>query len=189
MAELLSTLRPDLIDFIAAQKLFFVGTAAADGRVNISPKGMDSLRVIDERTLVWMNLTGSGNETAAHIRAVNRMTIMFCSFESKPLILRLYGQATALHPGDPDWPRWAARFVDTLGGRQIFVVDIDLVQTSCGYAVPFLDYRGERETLGKWYRKLGERGIEDYWRAKNMTSIDGLPTGMPTPTDEPIERR
>lgn len=181
MAELLDNLNPELIDFIGKQKIFFVGTAAPSGQVNVSPKGMDSLRVIEPTKVVWLNYTGSGNETAAHVRALNRMTIMFCSFDKKPKILRIYGSAEVFHCGQPDYDHWLATFSEPLGVRQIFVMSVSLVQTSCGYAVPFFDYRGERDTLRKWADNKGQAGIETYWQERNQTTIDGFATGMPGP--------
>ncbi|WP_337954680.1 pyridoxamine 5'-phosphate oxidase family protein [Sedimenticola selenatireducens] len=131
-----------MIDFIRDQKLFFVATAAADGRVNLSPKGMDSLRVLDERRLVWLNVTGSGNETAAHVREFPRMTLMFCAFEGSPMILRLYGTPRVIHPYDTEWETLYPLFKPLSGARQIFDLAVELVQTSCGMGVPFYDYAG-----------------------------------------------
>lgn len=165
-----------LRQFIEAQHLFFVGTAAADGRVNISPKGMDSLRVLDEHRVVWLNVTGSGNETAAHVLENPRMTLMFASFEGKPMILRLYGQARAIHTDDPDFEALYELFTPIPGARQIFELDVDLVQTSCGMSVPYFDYAGEREQLNDWARKKGDDGIRQYWADKNRHSLDGKPT-------------
>ncbi len=162
--------------FILAQKVYFVATAEADGRVNVSPKGMDSLRMIDDRTVAWLNLTGSGNETAAHVLANGRMTIMFCAFEGDPLILRLYGAARVIHPRDVDWGEWLRRFGAIPGARQIFVLKIDLVQTSCGMAVPLFEYREDRTLLRDWAEKKGEAGIREYWEKKNRLSLDGKPT-------------
>jgi hypothetical protein len=164
------------IEFIAGQKLFFVGTATADSRVNISPKGMDSLRVLGPNRAVWLNVTGSGNETAAHVQVNPRMTIMFCAFEGDPLILRLYGKARAIHHTDAEWPELAALFPPLPGARQFFDLAIDLVQSSCGMAVPFFDYTGEREQLNEWAVKKGEDGIRQYWADKNAVSLDGQQT-------------
>lgn len=169
-------LTDDHIAFIRAQKMFFVGTATETGRINVSPKGMDSLIVLDANRVAWLNVTGSGNETAVHVAHCPRMTIMFCAFEGKPLIMRLYGTATAIHRGDPAWAEMAARFPPLPGARQIFDVSVELVQTSCGMAVPYYDYAGERELLNDWARKKGEDGVREYWAKKNQTSIDGLPT-------------
>lgn len=164
------------IDFIGRQKIFFVGTATADSRVNISPKGMDSLRVLGPNRVAWLNVTGSGNETAAHVALNPRMTIMFCAFEGDPMILRLYGKARAIHHNDSEWPELIAHFPALPGARQIFDLDIELVQTSCGFAVPFLDYNSEREQLNDWAKKKGEQGVRQYWAERNATSLDGLPT-------------
>ncbi|WP_321527662.1 pyridoxamine 5'-phosphate oxidase family protein [Sedimenticola selenatireducens] len=170
-----------MIDFIRDQKLFFVATAAADGRVNLSPKGMDSLRVLDERRLVWLNVTGSGNETAAHVREFPRMTLMFCAFEGSPMILRLYGTPRVIHPYDTEWETLYPLFKPLSGARQIFDLAVELVQTSCGMGVPFYDYAGEREQLTAWAEKKGEAGIRDYWREKNRHSLDGKATHVLEP--------
>jgi hypothetical protein len=167
-----------LISFIEKQHLFFVGTAAPDGRVNISPKGLDSLRVIDENRLVWLNLTGSGNETAAHLKETKRMTIMFASFDKAPLILKLYGQATTINYSHEKWSELIDLFPEHPGARQIFDVTIDLVITSCGEAVPFYDFVGNRESLTAWSEEKGPDGIRDYWESTNQVSIDGKPTGI-----------
>jgi hypothetical protein len=178
MAKFFEAISPELQDFIEAQKIFFTGTAAREGRVNVSPKGMDSLRVLSPNRVIWLNLTGSGNETAAHLLEVNRMTIMFCAFEGKPLILRLYGSAKTVHPNDAAWNELYAHFPDSHGARQIYDVTIDSVQTSCGFAVPFMDYKEERDVLKNWAEKKGPEGIHEYWEARNVTSIDGKPTGI-----------
>ena len=164
--------------FIAAQKLYFVGTATADSRVNISPKGMDSLRVLSPHRVAWLSVTGSGNETAAHIERSPRMTLMFCAFEGPPNILRLYGTARAVQRNDADWSSLLARFPPTPGTRQIFDMTVDLVQTSCGMSVPFFDYRSDRRDLWDWAEKKGDEGLRQYWADKNQQSIDGLPTGI-----------
>lgn len=164
--------------FIEAQKLFFVATATADSRVNVSPKGMDSLRVLGKNRVAWLNVTGSGNETAAHVQESPRMTIMFAAFDGNPVILRLYGTARAVHKHDPEWAVLSSLFPDTPGARQIFDLAVDLVQTSCGMAVPFFDYAGEREQLNEWAVKKGAEGIAEYWREKNQISLDGKPTNI-----------
>jgi hypothetical protein len=176
MAKRFDSLAEQHIQFIAKQKVFFVGTAAADSRVNISPKGMDTLRVIDPKRVAWLNLTGSGNETAAHVLSDPRMTLMFCAFEGPPLILRLYGHARAVHLNDPEWDRLHALFPPLPGARQIFDLSVDLVQTSCGFGVPLYQHLGERDELNAWSRKKGEAGVRQYWLDKNQLSIDGLPT-------------
>ena len=164
--------------FIAEQQMFFVATAARDGRVNVSPKGLDSFRVLGPNRVVWLNGTGSGNETAAHLLDSPRMTIMFCSFVRQPLILRLYGEARAVHPRDDDWDELAALFPPMRGARNIFVLDIDLVQKSCGYGVPLFEHVGERTLMDSWAETKGDDGLAAYWQQKNLVSLDGLPTGL-----------
>ncbi|PJI93098.1 pyridoxamine 5'-phosphate oxidase [Yoonia maricola] len=166
--------------FIEKQKLFFVATAAADGRVNFSPKGMDSLRIIDDTRIVWLNLTGSGNETAAHLRDANRMTLMFCAFEGDALILRTYGQAQTLHHGDEGWDAAIGQFPKMAGSRQIFDMKIDLVQTSCGTGVPVMPFDHDRghEELLPYFADMGQEGVEDFWQRRNANSLDGAPTGI-----------
>jgi predicted pyridoxine 5'-phosphate oxidase superfamily flavin-nucleotide-binding protein len=166
--------------FIERQKLFFVATAAPDGRVNLSPKGMDTLRILDDSRIVWLNLSGSGNETAAHLRQLNRMTLMFCAFDGDAMILRVYGTARVMHPDDAGWKEALSRFSDFAGSRQIFDMAVELVQTSCGTGVPVMRFercRGETE-LVPYYADLGPDGVKDYWRRKNVLSLDGDPTGI-----------
>ena len=176
MAKQFPCLTDPLIKFIEQQKMFFVGTAAEDGRVNVSPKGGDSLRVLDESRIAWLNLTGSGNETAAHVGRVNRMTIMFCAFEGKPLILRTYGKAAVLHQDSFDWEDYAALFPNFTGSRQIFIQHIDLVQSSCGMSVPNYSFESDRQLLNDWADKKGAEGIQEYWLTRNQSSIDGFET-------------
>jgi len=164
--------------FIERQHMFFVGTAAADGRVNVSPKGIDSLRVLHQNRVVWLNITGSANETATHLLENDRMTIMFCSFDHSPLILRLYGHARALHPRDQEWGQWNNLFPETNGVRQVMVMDVDLVHSSCGAGVPLFEFQGERKLLLDWVEKKGPEGIKAYWEARNRISLDGKPTGI-----------
>lgn len=178
MGKQFDALQPDHLALIAAAPLFFVATAAAEGRVNLSPKGMDSLRVIHPTRLLWLNLTGSGNESAAHLALSARMTVMWCSFSTRPIILRAYGTARMVHHGDADWPDLAAQLPDQPGARQIVDVAIDLVQSSCGFAVPFMELAGERPVLRDWAVDKGPEGLRDYWASRNRTSIDGLPTGI-----------
>ncbi|MDH3354309.1 MAG: pyridoxamine 5'-phosphate oxidase family protein [Chromatiales bacterium] len=176
MAQKSPDLSEELKEFIEKQKIFFVATAAIDGRVNISPKGMDSLKVLDRNRVVWLNMTGSGNETAAHIQESTRMTIMFCAFEGAPLIVRLYGSARVLHHKDPDWNEMVAQFDELPGARQIFELTIDLVQSSCGAGVPLFDFIDERDELSNWLIEKGDDGVKTYWRDRNQLSIDGKPT-------------
>ena len=164
--------------FIEEQKIFFVGTAAAEGRINISPKGMDSLKVVNDNRVVWLNVTGSANETSAHVQENARMTIMFAAFEGKPMILRLYGEAKVVHKNDPEWNELFSLFNPIPGARQIFDLTVDLIHTSCGMAVPLFDYAEEREQLKNWALKKGEEGIKKYWEKKNQVSLDGKPTNI-----------
>jgi len=166
-------------EFIARQRMFFTATAplAASLRINLSPKGMDTFRVLSDSEIAYLDLTGSGNETAAHIHENGRLTIMFCSFDDKPLILRLYGRGDVVLPGDEQWPSLIDKFEPIPGQRQIIRLRIESVQTSCGFGVPLYDYRGERDTLRQWGEKKGEEALREYRRTRNHTSIDGLPTG------------
>lgn len=179
MAQMYSELSERHMQFIARQKMYFVGTATAASRINVSPKGADTLRVIDPCRIAWLNLTGSGNETAAHVQAGSRMTLMFCAFEDAPMILRVYGMAQAVHRNDSGWAALAARFGVLNGGaRQFFDLAVESVQTSCGMGVPLYAYEGERGLLEQWAVKKGDGGVRQYWEEKNQFSIDGLPTGI-----------
>jgi hypothetical protein len=178
MGKRYTELQPDQTAFIAEQHLFFVATAPAKGRVNLSPKGMDALRVLSPTRILWLNLTGSGNETAAHLAHDPRITLMWCGFEKRPLILRAYGTARAIHCDDGDWPALAAHLPAQPGARQIIDVVIDLVQSSCGFAVPFMDFAGDRPVLRDWAIDKGDDGLREYWRSRNTETIDGAPTGI-----------
>lgn len=156
--------------------MFFCSSAAPDGRVNISPKGMDSLRVIGPNRIIWRNLSGSGNETAAHLSIMNRMTLMWCGFATQSMIMRVYGTARILHPRDADFAVFNSDFSHDNGARQIYDMAITVLQTSCGYAVPFFDYQGERDVLAKWSETKGAEGIKATWARDNQYSIDGMPT-------------
>ena len=164
MAKRMPTLPDRLARFIAAQPLFFVATAPAGGggHVNLSPKGMDSLRVLAPDRVAWLSVTGSGNETAAHVLDNGRMTLMWTAFAGPPLILRVYGRARVVYPGDAAWPDLA----------------VDLVQTSCGMSIPLLDHVGERDALTQWAEAKGADGLADYWAERNAVSLDGLATGI-----------
>ena len=164
--------------FIEQQKIYFVATATESSRINLSPKGMDSLKVLNENRVIWLNVTGSGNETAAHVQKMSRMTLMFTAFEGNPMILRLYGTAKVIHPNDDAWDELHTLFEPLPGARQIFDLDVDLVQTSCGMGVPNYDYVAERELLNEWARVKGQEGVEKYWVDKNQKSIDGLETNI-----------
>jgi hypothetical protein len=176
MAKFYNELDNALRRFIAEQKIFFTASAPNDGRVNLSPKGMDSFRCLDGKTVAYLDLTGSGNETAAHIFENGRLTIMFCSFTEKPLILRLYGRGRVVRKNDEDWNRLYSRFTPIIGERQIIVLEIESLQTSCGFAVPVYELKEEREKLVEWAENKGEDGLLEYRQTKNQISIDGLPT-------------
>jgi hypothetical protein len=167
-------------EFIGRQRIFFAASAAPKARVNISPRGTDAFAIIDERTVAYLDRTGSGNETAAHLKADGRLTIMFCAFDGAPNILRLYGRGEVLRRGSAGYAVLlgsAFAGAEPTGARQIVRLHVDLVQTSCGYGAPLFDYRGERPSLDNWARTKGEEGLEAYRRKTNMVSIDGLPTG------------
>ena len=176
MGKQFEALTQEHIDFIEAQKIFFVGTATADSKVNISPKGMDSLKVVDDKRVIWLNMTGSGNETSAHVQEQARMTIMFSAFEGSPMIMRLYGQAKVIHHNDSEWESLYSQFPSNMGARQIFDLNIEMVQISCGMSVPFFDYVEEREQLNVSTKRKGQDGVKQYWKDKNQFSLDGLPT-------------
>ncbi len=179
MAKFYETLTPALQQFIAEQKIFFVATAPREGRINLSPKGMDTFRCLDERNVGYLDVTGSGNETAAHLEQNGRITFMFCSFGEKPLILKLYGRGKVIRPRDESWGEWHTCFPALPGERQIILMELHSAQTSCGYGVPIAEggFR-ERETLKSWAEKKGEAGIRAYWERNNQVSIDGLPTHL-----------
>lgn len=178
MATMYNHIPQKLQNFIAKQHIFFVATAAQEGRVNLSPKGLDSLRILDENHVAWLNLTGSGNETAAHLLELNRMTVMFCSFDKNPMILRLYGTAQTYHRSDEEWKEYANLFTENRGARQIFIMKVESVQTSCGYAVPFYEFKEDRKVLTAWTEKKNDNELKKYWQEKNMETIDNKPTGM-----------
>jgi len=176
MAEFFSELNEKHIQFIKKQSVFFVATAAEQGSVNLSPKGMDTFAVIDNNTVAYLDLTGSGNETAAHLHQAPRMTIMMCSFDKQPLIFRMYGEGKVVNQYSMEWSKWKTHFQDYPGTRQIITLAISKVQTSCGYAVPTAENFNKRDTLEKWAQKKGEDGIQQYWKDNNQLSMDGFPT-------------
>ena len=176
--EIFEELNNDHVKFIKEQKVFFVATAVADGRINLSPKGLDSLKILENNRIVWLNLTGSGNETSAHIQQNPRMTIMMNAFEGKPLILRIYGEARVVHHLDNEWSELIDLFPYSEGSRQIFDLSISSVQTSCGWAVPEYKFVKERNILDKSNKVAGEKGIKKYWKRANTLSIDGIKTNI-----------
>jgi hypothetical protein len=181
MAKQFDALTADHQAFLLKQKVFFTASGTADSRINLSPKGLDCLRVLDDRRICWMDLTGSGAETAAHMAADGRLTVMTCAFEGTPLILRLYGRGSCHRRGTPTYAGLLAEAfggVEITGARQIVELSIDLVQTSCGFGVPVLTFESERQILPRWAEKQGEEGVAKFQAEKNRVSIDGLPTGL-----------
>jgi hypothetical protein len=181
MAKQLPHIDETCRSFLARQKIFFAASAAPGARINLSPRGTDAFAVVDDLTVAYIDRTGSGNETAAHLKADGRLTLMFCAFEGPPNILRLYGRGEVLRRGSDSYRAiLESQFagVEPPGARQIVLLHVDRVQTSCGYGVPSFDYRGERPSLDNWARSKGEDGLEAYRREKNAFSIDGLPTGL-----------
>ena len=182
MSEFFDKITPELAKFIVKQPVFFVATAAPGARINLSPKGMDTFRVLDEKRVGYLDLTGSGNETAAHLLHDGRITIMFCSFDQNAEIARIYGRGTVVRPTDERWPTLIAHFPKLSGVRQIMEISVESAMTSCGYGVPRMREMTERDTLEKYWTKRGEEKKEQYQQDHNLRSIDGLPTGMPEAT-------
>jgi len=182
MGKFSDSILPAHFKFIKHQKMFFVATAplTADGHINLSPKGLDSFKVLTPNKIAYLDVTGSGNETSAHILENGRITIMFCAFDGAPNILRLYGTGYAVLPTQPEWDVLYSHFKPQMAIRQIIVADIHKVQTSCGYSVPLYQYTGERDHATKWATKLGDEGVEKYKAEKNIVSMDGLPTALST---------
>ena len=182
MAKSFDTIQDTHRAFIEKQKMFFVASAplGPEGHVNCSPKGGDCFRVLTPNKVAYLDYTGSGNETSAHLLQNGRITIMFCAFDGPPNILRLYGRGMTILPGNPEWPHLTPLFGSELhpATRQIIVADIDRVQTSCGFSVPLYDYTGERDHAIKWAENKGPEGIIEYQQEKNRVSIDGLPTPL-----------
>jgi hypothetical protein len=177
MARVHDEISPALAEFVEAQPVFFVGTAplAGDGHVNVSPKGLVPVRVLDPRTVAYLDLTGSGIETVAHLRENGRITLMFCAFWGRPDIVRLYGRGEAVRRGDPGADALFAHFPDHPGARAVVRVTLDRISSSCGFGVPRLDLVEDRDELVAWATKKTEAKLEEYRTDRNATSIDGLP--------------
>lgn len=178
MADVLDGIDGKLAEWLHEQPVFFVATApvAADGLVNCSPKGLaGTFAVLDERTVAYLDLTGSGIETIAHLRENGRIVLMFCAFDGRPRIIRMHGRGRVVLPADEAFEGLAARFTEHPGVRSVIVVDVARLSESCGYAVPAMEYRAEREVLDLSNRKKGEAALEKYRREKNARSLDGLP--------------
>ncbi|HEY8601132.1 MAG TPA: pyridoxamine 5'-phosphate oxidase family protein [Thermomicrobiales bacterium] len=180
MARMYDTIDETQQAFIAKQRIFFVASAplSGEGHVNLSPKGLDAFRLLTPNRVAYLDLTGSGNETSAHLLENGRITFMFCAFDGPPNILRLYGRGEVALPGSALWDELRPLFGDEPGARQIIVAAIDRVQTSCGFAVPHYDYVGQRDTLTRWATVKGEDGLAAYQREKNARSIDGMMTPL-----------
>lgn len=180
MAQWYESITPMLDEFIRDQHMFFVASAPLDptGHVNLSPKGLDCFRILSPTSVAYLDLTGSGNETSAHMEENGRITLMFCSFAGSPRILRLYGHGRVVLPSGAEWAELAALFPALPGARQIVVATLSGVQTSCGFAVPLMDFVGQRDTLIRWAETKGDDGVAAYQREKNTTSLDGLPTTL-----------
>lgn len=178
MAEFFDALTDEQADFIKRQPMFFVATAAADGRINLSPKGDDAFRVIGPKRCAFLNLTGSGNETDAHLKRDGRITVMFNSFDKKPLILRLYGRGSCAVYGSPAFEENKSLFPDIPGARQIIFIDIESVQTSCGFAVPEMELVRQRPVLRRYAEAKGQDAMAENWRTHNAKSIDGFETTL-----------
>ncbi|HTO68510.1 MAG TPA: pyridoxamine 5'-phosphate oxidase family protein [Myxococcota bacterium] len=176
MSDVFDHIPPRHRAFIEAQRLFFVASAPErGGRVNLSPKGLDTLRVLDEHTVAYLDFVGSGVETIAHLRENGRIVLMFCAFDGPPKIVRLHGRGEVLEPGDARFAELRPRFPDAPGVRAVLVVHVERASDSCGYGVPRYDYQGERTALGEWAARKGPDALREYQRAKNAASIDGLP--------------
>ncbi|MEO1591849.1 MAG: pyridoxamine 5'-phosphate oxidase family protein [Cyanobacteria bacterium J06632_22] len=187
MAKVYPNLTPDLQAFITAQHLFFVASAplSADGHINLSPKGLDTFRILSPQRVAYLDLTGSGNETSAHLKENGRLTFLFCAFTGKPQILRLYGRGHTVLPEYAEWNGLSQHFTMLPGSRQIIVADLERVQTSCGFGIPEYDYRGQRPTLPDWAEQKGPTGIAAYQQRKGSQSIDGLLTPIGEKTSTP----
>jgi Pyridoxamine 5'-phosphate oxidase len=177
MGRIYDSLDQPLIDFINAQHLFFVGTAplARDGHVNVSPKGLDSLRILDSKTVAYVDLTGSGIETVAHVRENGRIILMFCAFDGAPKILRLHGSGEVIEPGHPRFDSLIALFPRYQSSRAVIVVSLNRIADSCGYGIPLYRYEAERTQLAAWAERKGPQGLVEYRAQNNIRSIDGLP--------------
>lgn len=178
MAKFYSELNDTLREFIGRQQMFFHATAPNQGRINLSPKGLDTFRILNDKRVAYLDLTGSECETAAHLAENGRLTIMFCSFAEKPLILRLYGRGSVVRARDAEWQELRPQFPDLPGERQIIVLDVESLMTTCGFAVPMYEFQGQRETLNEFVCKMGDERMDAYRHEKNQTSIDGLPTHL-----------
>jgi hypothetical protein len=189
MGKQFERIEPAHREFIERQHIFFNASAAPEGRVNVSPRDRAALRILDPNTIVYLDRTGSGNETAAHLLLNDRLTLMFCAFDGKPMILRLFGHGRIVPRPSPEYTALLASHFDNTeppGARQLVLLHIDLVQTSCGMNVPFFDHVSQRDQLDRWAEAKGEAALHDYRRQKNTFSIDGFPTGLVQEAEETV---
>lgn len=178
MADFFDHITDKHAEFIAAQPVFFTATAAEGARINLSPKGMDCFRVLSPDLCGYLDVTGSGNETSTHLKHDGRITLMFNSFTRNALIYRIYGKGRVARKGSDEYAKLIDQFEELPGARQIILIDVESTQTSCGYAVPEMELKAERQTLKKWAEKKGEAAILEYQATRNAVSIDGLDTGL-----------
>ncbi|MBL4788931.1 MAG: pyridoxamine 5'-phosphate oxidase family protein [Kordiimonadaceae bacterium] len=178
MADFFDHITDKHAEFIAAQSMFFIASACAEGRINLSPKGMDSFRVFSPNLCGYLDVTGSGNETSTHIKHDGRLTIMFNSFTRNALIYRLYGKGRVIRVGHADYEKYSSQFPEFAGARQVILMDVESTQTSCGWGVPEMELKNERETLNKWAEGKSPELVREYQLKGNMKSIDGLETGI-----------
>lgn len=177
MGKVFDGIDAKLATWIREQHLFFVATAplSAEGHVNVSPRGLDSLSILDPNTVAWLDLTGSGAETIAHLTENGRICLMFCSFDARARIVRLHGRGRVVLPGDGLFDQVAAEHPGHIGARAVIVIDVARVSDSCGWGVPQMDFVAERDIMGPWAEKKGPDGLEAYRAQKNASSLDGLP--------------
>lgn len=177
MGKIYSTIDDSIRKFIEAQPVFFVGSAPLDpdGHVNVSPKGLDTLRILSPQTIAYLDLTGSGIETVSHLKENGRIVLMFCAFQGPPKIFRLHGQGRVIEPEQAEFPGLAARFPQYEGSRAIILIEVSRISDSCGFGVPLLHYEGDRSQLPAWAHKLGPEGLNTYRQEKNHQSIDRIP--------------
>lgn len=178
MANFFDELNEDMKKFINSQKMFFVATAPKEGKINLSPKGLESLKIVSNNKILWLNYFGSGNETAAHLLEDNRMTLMFCAYEGEPLIIRVYAKVNVIQEKDEQWNSYIKEFSQTNGARQVFELEIESVNSSCGWGVPLYEYKGQREKLTTYYDNSTKEEHLNYMKKNNQVSFDGKETKL-----------
>ena len=178
MGKVYDFITPELASWIQQQQIFFVGTAplAGDGHVNVSPKGLDCLRVLGPHQVAYLDVTGSGSETIAHLRENSRIILMFCAFSGPPKIVRLHGKGSVITKAAPNWDEWKSRFAAQAAPRSVISIDVTRISDSCGYGVPVMEFKHKRDALDRWVAAKGVDALSAYRREKNSSSIDGLPS-------------